>query len=128
MKKNTKLIIGAAVIGTGAYLIYNKIRKAKKDVSVIDIEEKQEAEKIKTDTEKQRQNANKIDNSLQNPRSFKSKVAKVQLFLGVATDGIVGPQTLLALSKKLPKYTMIKDFNIDFILNDIANKKNLQFN
>jgi murein L,D-transpeptidase YcbB/YkuD len=127
MKKNTTLILSTVLVGAGAFLIYNRSRKAKKGVSVNEIEAKQKEEKEALDREKARQAARDQYNSLENPNSYKSKVARLQLFLGTTPDGIVGPNTLNALKEKMPKYQTINSSNIDFILGDIEAKRNFGF-
>jgi murein L,D-transpeptidase YcbB/YkuD len=119
MRKNTTLILSTVLVGAGAFLIYNRSRKAKKGVSVDEIEAKQKTDSEIAAEAAAREAARNKYNSLENPNSYKSKVARVQAFLGVAIDGIVGPQTLGALKQKLPKYQTINSSNIDFILGDI---------
>ena len=119
MKKNTTLILSTVLVGTGAFLIYNRSRKTKKGVSVEDIESRQKTEAEIAAEAAAREAAKNKYNSLENPNSYKSKVARVQAFLGVAIDGIVGPQTLGALKKRFPRYDTINSSNIDFILGDI---------
>lgn len=119
MKKNATLILSTVLVGAGAYLIYNRSRKAKKGVSNNELEAKMKAEAEAEAKAKARETAKNQYNSLENPNSYKSKVARVQAFLGVAIDGIVGPQTLNALRQRLPKYQTINSSNIDFILGDI---------
>lgn len=119
MKKNTTLILSTVLVGAGAFLIYNRSRKAKKGVSNEELEAKMKAEAEEEAKAAAREAAKNKYNSLENPNSYKSKVARVQAFLGVAIDGIVGPQTLGALRQRLPKYQTINSSNIDFILGDI---------
>lgn len=119
MKKNTTLILSTVLVGAGAYLIYNRSRKAKAGVSNEELEAKMKAEAEEAARAAARESAKNQYNSLENPNSYKSKVARVQAFLGVAIDGIVGPQTLGALRLRLPKYQTINSSNIDFILGDI---------
>ena len=125
MKKNLIIPISLLLAG-GAFVLY-KNRKAKKGVSVDEIKKQQEEAKKATLKEIEREAVRKQYESLENPNSFKGKVARIQLFLGVATDGIVGPQTLLALSQKLPFYTTINASNVDFILGDLAKVRNFGF-
>lgn len=128
MKKNTTLILSTVLVGAGAFLIYNRSRKAKKGVSVEEIEAEQKTEAERAIEEIKKRGTVQRGNSLENPNSFKSKIARVQGFLGVAIDGIIGPQTLGALRHKLPKYQTITLSNIDFILADIFAKRNLEIN
>lgn len=133
MKKNTTLILSTVLVGAGAFLIYNRNskpdeKKASEAASKASIKAKQEADaQIQAEAAAREAAKNKY-NSLENPNSFKSKIARVQGFLGVAIDGIIGPQTLGALRNKLPKYQTITLSNIDFILADIFAKRNLEIN
>ena len=81
------------------------------------------AEKIKGEKEKpnaQTQPQQSIVNPLNDPFSFQSKVAKIQNFLGVAIDGIPGPQTNLLLSQKYGRpYGNLSLDNIDKYLKDL---------
>jgi hypothetical protein len=129
MKKNYTLILSTVLVGAGAYLIYNRSRKQKEQEESTEagIKAKQEAEeKAKAEAEAKRL-AKEKENSLENPNSFASKVAKIQLYLGVTPDGKVGPNTLGALTKKFPKYTTISTSNVNAIISDIeANKKSAE--
>jgi murein L,D-transpeptidase YcbB/YkuD len=120
MKKNTTLILSTVLIGAGAYIIYSRNRKKANSGTTEDaIKQKQKEEADKAAKDAARETIKEQYNSLQNPNSYKSKVARVQGFLGVAIDGIVGPQTLGALKKRFPRYDTINSSNIDFILGDI---------
>jgi hypothetical protein len=123
MKKNTTLILSTVLIGTGAFIIYNKNRKDKEDSTEEGIKAKQEAEAKAKAEEDAKRLAKEKENSLQNPNSFASLVAKIQLYLGVTPDGKVGPNTLMALTKKFPKYTSISTSNVNLILADIESAK-----
>jgi hypothetical protein len=127
MKKNYTLILSTVLVGAGAFLIYNKNRKDKEEATEEGIKAKQEAEeKAKAEAEAKRL-AKEKENSLENPNSFASKVATIQLYLGVTPDTKVGPNTIMALTKKFPKYTSITTSNVNAILADIeANKKSAE--
>lgn len=128
MKKNATLILSTVLVGTGAYLIYNRNRKKEeKEATEAGIKAKQEADaKAQAKAEADRV-ARERANSLENPNSFASKVAKIQLYLGTTPDGKVGPNTLTALMKKFPKYTTISTANVNLILADIeADKKSAE--
>jgi hypothetical protein len=128
IKKNTTLILSTVLIGAGAFIIYSRNRKKSNSSTTEEgIKEKQkEEEKAKAEA-KERQDAEAQWNSLQNPHSYKSKVARVQGFLGVAIDGIVGPQTLGALRNKFPQFPTMNPNNIDAIIAAIFGAQNLQF-
>jgi hypothetical protein len=128
MKKNYTLILSTVLVGAGAFLIYNRSRKDKKESTTeegIKDKQKEEAEQAKRDAAKDA--AKEQWNSLQNPNSYKSKVARVQGFLGVAIDGIVGPQTLGALKRKFPQFQFMNSTNIDAIIAAIFGAQNLQY-
>ena len=130
MAKNSTLIVSAVLIGAGAYLIYNKSKKRKEDTQKTQdesaqqkIKEEQEAtERRKKEVERMRTEKQKSE-SLENPNSYVSKVAKIQSYLGVTPDGKVGKNTYAALTKKFPQYTFINSGNVDLILADIESNK-----
>ena len=128
MKKNTTLILSTVLIGAGAYIIYSRNRKKANSGTTEDaIKDKQKEEAEKAAKDAARDTAREQYNSLQNPNSYKSKVARVQGFLGVAIDGIVGPQTLGALKKKFPQFQFMNSTNIDAIIAAIFGSQNLQY-
>ena len=128
MKKNTTLILSTVLIGAGAYIIYSRNRKkANSSTTEEGIKDKQKEEADKAAKDAARDTAREQYNSLQNPNSYKSKVARVQGFLGVAIDGIVGPQTLGALKKKFPQFQFMNSTNIDAIIAAIFGAQNLQY-
>jgi peptidoglycan hydrolase-like protein with peptidoglycan-binding domain len=128
MKKNTTLILSTVLIGAGAYIIYSRNRKKANSGTTEDaIKDKQKEEADKAARDAARDTAREQYNSLQNPNSYKSKVARVQGFLGVAIDGIVGPQTLGALKKKFPQFQFMNSTNIDAIIAAIFGSQNLQY-
>jgi LPXTG-motif cell wall-anchored protein len=124
---NNILLIGGAAIAAGAYLVYKKT-KENKDLlnseldaaqkAVIDAETKAAAAK-QAAINAQKEKAN----SLENPNSNASKVAKVQLYLGVNPDGKVGANTLKALVAKFNNFTTITSSNVDAILAEIDARK-----
>jgi hypothetical protein len=124
---NNVLLIGTAAIAAGAYMIYKKSKEAKKELSSeLDAAKKAEADALaKAAAAKAAQvaAAKAAANSLENPNSYASKVAKVQLYLGVASDGKVGANTNKALVAKFPKYATITSSNVDAILADIETAK-----
>jgi murein L,D-transpeptidase YcbB/YkuD len=128
MKKNTTLILSTVLIGAGAYIIYSRNRKKANSETTEDaIKQKQKEEAEQAAKDAARDTAREQYNSLQNPNSYKSKVARVQGFLGVAIDGIVGPQTLGALKKKFPQFQFMNSTNIDAIIAAIFGSQNLQY-
>ena len=128
MKKNTTLILSTVLIGAGAYIIYSRNRKKANSGTTEDaIKDKQKEEAEKAAKDAARDTAREQYNSLQNPNSYKSKVARVQGFLGVAIDGIVGPQTLGALKKKFHQFQFMNSTNIDTIIAAIFGSQNLQY-
>jgi murein L,D-transpeptidase YcbB/YkuD len=128
MKKNTTLILSTVLIGAGAYIIYSRNRKKANSETTEDaIKQKQKEEAEQAAKDAARDTAREQYNSLQNPNSYKSKVARVQGFLGVAIDGIVGPQTLGALKKKFPQFQFMNSTNIDAIIAAIFGAQNLQY-
>ena len=127
MKKNTTLILSTVLVGAGAFLIYNRSRKDKEETTEAGIKAKQEADEIAAAKAEAERKAREKANSLENPNSFASLVAKIQLYLGVTPDGKVGPNTLTALMKKFPKYTTISTSNVNLIIADIeADKKSAE--
>ena len=128
MKKNTTLILSTVLIGAGAFIIYSRNRKkANSGTTENAIRDKQKEEAEKAAKDAARDTAREQYNSLQNPNSYKSKVARVQGFLGVAIDGIVGPQTLGALKRKFPQFQFMNSTNIDAIIAAIFGAQNLQY-
>jgi peptidoglycan hydrolase-like protein with peptidoglycan-binding domain len=116
------------LIGAGAYIIYSRNRKKANSETTEDaIRDKQKEEAEQAAKDAARDTAREQYNSLQNPNSYKSKVARVQGFLGVAIDGIVGPQTLGALKKKFPQFQFMNSTNIDAIIAAIFGAQNLQY-
>ena len=95
MKKNEKNIltgVGIALAGFFAYRYYQK-KKAAKQAEVV----KEEAKKAETSPNK----TTGYPGPYTGPSEYQKKVMELQSWLGVAVDGIPGPQTNGALSKKL---------------------------
>lgn len=128
MNKNYYTIIGAALLGGGAFYAYKKgwFGKSKPKSN--------EADKIINEVEKQKaiaktelDNAAKVVvaqkavqvinavNSITNANSYKGKVAYIQSDLGVAVDGVAGNQTNMAYNAKygLDK-SNISEANVDY--------------
>lgn len=126
MKLNTNLIIGAALVGGGAYYAYTKGWFGKKKETPSEaIKENQEAlDKIaaeQTQLKKAATTAAKVAKAVTaattiiNPNSYKGKVSYIQSNLGVAVDGVAGNQTNMAYNAKygLDKGN-ISEANIDY--------------
>jgi hypothetical protein len=129
MKLNTNLIIGAALLGGGAYYAYAKgwFGKKRPPIGSPDkaIAESQETlDRIAAEQAAATKKAvitsaaTKIvtaANAITNANSYKGKVAYIQSDLGVAVDGIAGNQTNMAYNAKygLDKGN-ISDANVDY--------------
>lgn len=120
--KSSKLLIAVGAAALAGYAFVT-IKKQKRAITDAEIKAKQDAEAAAKAIAQAKADAKSRVNSLLNKNSYASKVAKVQLFLGVTPDGIVGKNTLLALKEKMPKYTKITSTNIDAILYDINSYK-----
>ena len=105
--KTKNIIIALAVAGAGAYLAIKKGLFKKKSVTNADIKDAQDNANIANQLLAEANKAKASTISIQNPSSYKAKVAKIQLFLGVASDGIFGNQTLLAVQNKFPQLAEI---------------------
>lgn len=103
MKLNTNLIIGAALLGGGAYYAFKKGlfgKKSPKETPQEAIKQNQAAiDQVAVDQAKKQALANvaiktaqtiQQANSITNPKSFKGKVAYIQKELGIAVDGDAG--------------------------------------
>ena len=100
--KTKNLIIGALLLGGASYLAIKKGLFKKKTITNADIDNAQKNKDIANQLLAQENKAKASTISLQNPTSDKSKIAKIQSYLGVAIDGILGPQTYQAIIDKLP--------------------------
>jgi len=129
---NKNLIIGAALVGGGAYYAYKKgwFGKGKKETpekvindnqQVIDnIEKQQTAAKTTKTTAANVAKVVAAVNSITNANSYKGKVAYIQNDLGVAVDGVAGNQTNMAYNAKygLDKGN-ISEANVDYYKNKV---------
>jgi hypothetical protein len=128
MKLNTNLLIGAALLGGGAYVAYHKgwfglgkklpsIDTAlKENQEVLDkVAKEQTAVKTASTTASNVAKIVTAVNSITNANSFKGKVAYIQNDLGVAVDGVAGSQTNMAYNAKygLDKGN-ISEANVDY--------------
>ena len=126
MKLNTNLIIGAALVGGGAYYAYTKgwfgkkketpSEAIKQNQDVIDkvaAEQAAAAKKVATTTAVKK--AVNAASTIINANSYKGKVAYIQSDLGVAVDGVAGNQTNMAYNAKygLDKGN-ISEANVDY--------------
>ena len=100
--KTRNLIIGAVLLGGASYLAIKKGLFKKKSVSNSDIKNAQENQDIANQLLAESNKAKASTISIQNPTSDKAKIGKIQAYLGVAIDGILGPQTYNAIISKLP--------------------------
>jgi hypothetical protein len=124
---NKNLIIGAALVGGGAYYAYKKgwFGKAKSGVTPADLASPAATDAaIKTEQKviaDKKVTAAKVATAVAqattiiNANSFKGKVAYIQSDLGVAVDGIAGNQTNMAYNAKygLDKGN-ISEANVDY--------------
>lgn len=119
MNKNYLIIGGIALVGAGAYLLYKKEKE--KNISDKDILEKQLEEEKANALKIIADNKKKASISLQNPNSKKAKIAVIQRSIGVASDGILGPQTLGKLKELFPSLVTLTDANLDKIYTFVQN-------
>ena len=110
MKKDNAIIlgIGAALAGFGIYR-YMQRKKAEK---------KADAEKQLAKATASPDKITAFPNVATGPNAIQRKIMEIQAFLGVAVDGIAGPQTNGALARRAPatfaKYGAITASNVDF--------------
>lgn len=122
MKNNNNLYLigGALLLSGGAYIAYKRGMFSKKDVpvekTIEEIAKEQRDREIADAIIAKEKSERERANSKSNPNSFASKVAVVQGNLGVAIDGIVGPQTRKALTAKFPSVTDLTMSNIDAVI------------
>ena len=132
MKLNTNLVIGAALVGGGAFYAYKKgwfgkkketpSEAVKQNQETLDkIAAEQAAEAKKNATKAAVTKAVTQATTIINANSFKGKVAYIQNDLGVAVDGIAGNQTNMAYNAKygLDKGN-ISEANIDYYKNKVV--------
>jgi hypothetical protein len=126
MKLNTNLILGAALVGGGAYYAYTKgwfgkkketpSEAIKQNQDVIDkVAAEQAAAAKKVATAAAVKKAVTAASTIINANSYKGKVAYIQSDLGVAVDGVAGNQTNMAYNAKygLDKGN-ISESNVDY--------------
>jgi hypothetical protein len=126
MKLNTNLIIGAALLGGGAYYAFKKglfgkkketpSEAIKQNQDVIDkVAAEQAAAAKKVATAAAVKKAVTAASTIVNANSYKGKVAYIQSDLGVAVDGVAGNQTNMAYNAKygLDKGN-ISESNVDY--------------
>ena len=126
MKLNNNLIIGAALLGGGAYYAYTKgwfgkkketpSEAIKQNQDVIDkVATEQAAAAKKVATAAAVKKAVTAASTIINANSYKGKVAYIQSDLGVAVDGVAGNQTNMAYNAKygLDKGN-ISEANVDY--------------
>jgi hypothetical protein len=126
MKLNTNLILGAALVGGGAYYAYTKgwfgkktetpSEAIKQNQDVIDkVAAEQAAAAKKVATAAAVKKAVTAASTIINANSYKGKVAYIQSDLGVAVDGVAGNQTNMAYNAKygLDKGN-ISEANVDY--------------
>ena len=126
MKINTNLILGAALVGGGAYYAYTKgwfgkkketpSEAIKQNQDVIDkVAAEQAAAAKKVATTAAVKKAVTAASTIINANSYKGKVAYIQSDLGVAVDGVAGNQTNMAYNAKygLDKGN-ISEANVDY--------------
>jgi hypothetical protein len=126
MKLNTNLIIGAALVGGGAYYAYTKgwfgkkketpseaIKQNQETLDRIAAEQAAAAKKVAVTAAATKAVA--AASTIINANSYKGKVAYIQSDLGVAVDGVAGNQTNMAYNAKygLDKGN-ISEANVDY--------------
>jgi hypothetical protein len=126
MKLNNNLIIGAALLGGGAYYAYTKgwfgkkketpseaIKQNQDVINKVAAEQAAAAKKVATTAAVKK--AVTAASTIINANSYKGKVAYIQSDLGVAVDGVAGNQTNMAYNAKygLDKGN-ISESNVDY--------------
>lgn len=111
MKKQEKSIligVGAALAGFGLYRYFKRKQSEKKVAK----------EKETTGSSNDPDKTTGYPGSYTGPTEYQKKVMEIQAFLGVALDGIAGPQTNGALARRAPAsfafYGPISTSNINF--------------
>lgn len=100
--KTKNLIIGALLLGGASYLAIKKgLFKKKKVVTDTDIKDAQLTTDIVNQLVAEQNKAQESSVAIEYPKSDKAKIAKIQLALGIASDGIFGNQTLMAVRNKI---------------------------
>lgn len=100
--KTRNIIIAVALAGAGAYFAVKKGLFKKKSIS-----QAQNDADVKNQLLWQEQKRKLDSISLENPNSDKAKIARIQSYLGVAIDGILGPQTYNAIVAKIPSLSSV---------------------
>jgi len=126
MKLNNNLIIGAALLGGGAYYAFKKglfgkkketpseaIKQNQDVINKVAAEQAAAAKKVATAAAVKK--AVTAASTIINANSYKGKVAYIQSDLGVAVDGVAGNQTNMAYNAKygLDKGN-ISEANVDY--------------
>jgi len=126
MKLNNNLIIGAALLGGGAYYAFKKglfgkktetpneaIKQNQDVINKVAAEQAAAAKKVATTAAVKK--AVTAASTIINANSYKGKVAYIQSDLGVAVDGVAGNQTNMAYNAKygLDKGN-ISEANVDY--------------
>ena len=137
MKLNTNLIIGAALLGGGAYYAYTKGWFGSKKDNAQKANEQSQAELDKIAAEQaaaaaaaaaivKTRNEVRQANTITNPKSYAGKVSDIQKALGIKEDGIAGKQTNL---KYAAVYGLdkgdISTTNIDYYKSKVDNRLTL---
>jgi len=131
MKNNNIYLVGGALLlVSGGYIAYKKGlfggNPVGEDVTKTDVTEAQKEKQIEEGLIIEAKKQKARTTTIENPNSFKAKVAVIQGKLGVAMDGIVGSQTRMALTAKFPEITDLTPSNIDSVtamFNGSANAK-----
>jgi hypothetical protein len=100
--KTKNIIIGLALAGAGAYYAFKKgLFKKKTVVTDTDIKDAKLTTDVVNQLVAQENKAQESSVAIEYPKSDKAKIAKIQLALGIASDGVFGNQTLMAVRNKI---------------------------
>ena len=100
--KTKNIIIGLALAGAGVYFAFKKgLFKKKTGVTDTDIKNAQLTTDVVNQLVAEQNKAQESSVAIEYPKSDKAKIAKIQLALGIASDGIFGNQTLMAVRNKI---------------------------
>jgi hypothetical protein len=137
MKLNTNLIIGAALLGGGAYYAYTKGLFGSKKDNAQKANEQSKAELDRIAAEQaaaaaaaaaivKTKNEVKQSSTIINPKSYAGKVSDIQKALGITQNGVAGKQTNL---KYAAVYGLdkgdISTTNIDYYKSKVDNRLTL---